>query len=43
MPTIEPTVHEVPQRRSIPFLLWGILAALLGFAIVGVVLYLIRS
>ncbi|MBK9261097.1 MAG: protein kinase [Polyangiaceae bacterium] len=40
---VEPTAVELPQKRPIPFLFWGILAALLGFAIVGVVLYLTRS
>jgi hypothetical protein len=34
---------ELPQKRPLPFLFWGILAALLGFAIVGVVLFLTRS
>ena len=43
LPTVEPTPMEVPQKRQLPFLFWGILAALLGFAIVGVVLYLTRS
>jgi serine/threonine protein kinase len=43
MPAVEPTLPEVPQQRPIPFFFWGILAALLGFAIVGVVLYLTRS
>lgn len=43
MPTVDPTPVELPQKRPLPFLFWGILAALLGFAIVGVVLYLTRS
>ena len=43
LPGVEPTPTELPQKRPLPFLFWGILAALLGFAIVGVVLYLTRS
>jgi hypothetical protein len=41
---VEPSVGETitPQKRSIPFLFWGVLAAVLGFAIVGVVLFLTR-
>ncbi len=40
---IDPALAEVPQKRPLPFLFWGILAAVLGFAIVGVVLYLTRG
>jgi hypothetical protein len=40
---VEPTAMEMPQKRPLPFLFWGILAALLGFAIVGLVLFLTRS
>jgi serine/threonine protein kinase len=43
MPMVESSPTELPQKRQLPFLFWGILAALLGFAIVGVVLYLTRS
>ncbi len=43
LPAVEPTPMELPQKRPLPFLFWGILAALLGFAIVGVVLYLTRT
>jgi serine/threonine-protein kinase len=43
IPGAEPTPTELPQKRQLPFLFWGILAALIGFAIVGVVLYLTRS
>lgn len=43
LPGVDPISGELPQKRPLPFLFWGILAALLGFAIVGVVLYLTRT
>ncbi len=39
----DPGAMDIPQKKPLPFLFWGILAAVLGFAIVGVVLYLTRG
>ena len=40
LPHVEPTPMEVPQKKGLPFVVLAIIAAVIGFALVGVVLLL---
>jgi hypothetical protein len=42
MPAAEPAMQPPAPRRWLSFLLWGMLFALIGFGIVGVLLHFTR-